>query len=259
MDRVFADCPDQYFDRGLELGAGDGYQSSILSRYVRRLVCTDYNKYRLRPQAPAPTAYVVCDAESVSPLFRNETFDIVYSSSLLEHLPHPENALAAIHRVLRDDGITVHIMPSVFWKLCHVFLFHPNRLVVRVERLFTGHAARQPDYRIGNNPKMGTALKRRPLLLPPPHGAYSSTIHEFVAYRTRRWKQLFQEAKFDVIHVMKGPVASGYGFGWERTRAFLERCGLASEYIYVAVKAGASSPHVDVLFAGRSSARERTE
>lgn len=241
LDIVLAHCPERYFRTGLELGAGDGYQSSILARYVQRLVCTDYNKRRLRRQAPEPTSYVICDAESVGNLFRENTFDLVFSSNLLEHLPNPEAALAGIHRVLRADGIMIHVVPSVFWKLCQVVLFNPNRLVERLDRLVGERPSRTSgaDWSMGNNPKTPRSAQRRRWILPPPHGVSHGTFQELFAFRRSRWQRLLERARFDVVEIVRGPVASGYGFGLNRIRAFLEQLGLASEYVYIAVKAGA--------------------
>lgn len=256
LRQVFGRCPEEHFHWGLELGAGDGYQSSILSRYVKRLVCTDYNQHRLQKHASGRTSYLICDAESVSNLFRKETFDLVFSSSLLEHLPNPAAALEGIYRVLRQDGITVHVLPSVFWKLCHIVLFNPNRLVMRLDRLLARGVPAPVHYRIGNNPKLPAQARRRRWLLPPPHGAYRNTIQELLAFRKRRWRRLLERSGFHVVRIAKGPVASGYGFGWDRVRALLERCGVASEYIYIAVKAGASSPHVPFVSTARSPESE---
>jgi SAM-dependent methyltransferase len=243
LQAILGQCPERQFRRGLELGAGDGYQSSILSRYVQRLVCTDYDKQRLQRQAPPPTSYLVCDAEAVGNLFRENTFDFVFSSNMLEHLPNPEAALAGIHRVLRQDGITIHVLPSVFWKLCHILLFNPNRLVMRIERLFAGRQTTKTVSTLGNNPKVARAARRR-WLLPPPHGVSNGTIQELLAFRRSRWKRILERSRFTVVRVMKGPVASGYGFGLDRLRRVLEQLGLASEYVFIAVKAGAVSPHL---------------
>jgi SAM-dependent methyltransferase len=243
---VLAQCPERYFRAGLELGGGDGYQSSILSRYVQRLVCTDYNKHRLRRQAPHPTSYVVCDAESVGNLFRANTFDLVFSSNLLEHLPNPEAALAGIHRVLRPDGVTIHVLPSVFWKLCQVLLFNPNRVVERLDRLVAERRPSLTDPGMGNNPKVHRhrPAQRRRWILPPPHGVSHGTFQELLAFRRSRWRRLLERSHFDVVRIVKGPAASGYGFGLDRIRSLLERLGLASEHVYIAVKAGAVSPHL---------------
>jgi hypothetical protein len=171
-------------------------------------------------------------------------------------LPNPETALAGIHRVLRQDGITIHVVPSVFWKLCQIFLFNPNRLVTHVDRLLAGRPTPATDSRLGNNPKVRRTAWRRRWLLPPPHGVSNSTIQELLAFRRSRWKRLLERSRFTVVHIMRGPVASGYGFGLDRIRTFLEQRGLASEYVFIAVKAGVASPHLRYFSVARHPAAE---
>ena len=42
VELAFRWCPPGVFANALELGAGDGYQASLLARYASRLVSTDY-------------------------------------------------------------------------------------------------------------------------------------------------------------------------------------------------------------------------
>ena len=44
-----------------------------------------------------------------------------------------------------------------------------------------------------------------------------------------------KDAGFQVVKVVKGPVASGYGFGFDGLRSFLEKLGFCSEYMFVTV------------------------
>lgn len=44
--------------------------------------------------------------------FADDTFDFVYSTSVMEHVVDPGGALAEIARVLRPDGLSIHCFPS---------------------------------------------------------------------------------------------------------------------------------------------------
>jgi len=90
-------------------------------------------------------------------------------------------------------------------------------------------------------------------LVPEPHGVSRSHVEEFSAFSRRRWKAEFERANFEIIAILKGPVASGYGFGFEGLRRFLERLGVTSEYIYVARKRGAASPYARYFVNGSGS------
>jgi len=258
---IFRRCPDKVFEAALELGAGDGYQSRLLVRYVGRLVVTDI-RWHTMEKLNARIEQRICDAESVEAYFHEGEFDLVYSSNLLEHLPNPGSALRGIFKVLKNDGITIHIMPSQFWKLCQLGLFYPDLAL----RLF--EAGAQPDtlkrflrrrilgkdppptrdllWDPMNNPKMPAKPIGfwRQLLWPRPHGAYATNLHEFLAFRRSRWVGELSDAGFHVRKIFPGPVSSPYGFGLNRVRAGLERLGLATEYIFIATKHGSHSPYI---------------
>lgn len=260
IEIIFRGCPPHSFARGLELGAGDGFQSGLLARYAATLVVTDYHPGILaQPDTPTIT-HRVCDAELVGEIFAAAEFDLSFSSNLLEHLPQPQVALAGIHRVLRDDGIAVHVMPSPFWKLCQMIGFYPNFVLARLERYSArrttrGRDASGADSRVrqagpagawDNNPKVAgrrySYLRR--LLWATPHGAARSNLEEFRAFSPAHWQEQFTAAGFAVARVLPGPVSSGYGFGLDRTRTLLEHGGMASEYVYVTHKTGQASPYL---------------
>lgn len=245
------------FETALEIGAGDGFQSNILSKYSKHLISTDYNAERLKKNNAKNKECKICDAEIIDTYFKERQFDFIFSSNLLEHLPHPEKALKAIHKTLKDNGLTIHVTPNPFWKFCQILLFYPNLFLTKIEELsqanslseliFTKLLRKKKETQkgelskkeIGNNPKMVTqknySLFRR-LLWPIPHGAYENNIIEFFAWRRKRWLAEFDKAGFNIIKIIKGPVCSGYGFNLDKIRASLEKISLSSEYIYVAEK-----------------------
>jgi SAM-dependent methyltransferase len=217
---------------------------------------TDFNPaIEQRPNRPGVT-HRACDAERVDALFAPRTFDLVFSSNMLEHLPDARAAVAAMGRVLADDGVAIHVVPSPFWKFCHLTGFYPNAVLSRVERWTErGKAPRSsaaPDA-WDNNPK--TAGRRygyvRRLLWPVPHGISQGNFAEFAAFAPARWRSLFESAGYRVAAQIAGPVSSGYGFGLDGPRRLLERLGFASEYAYVMIKAGSTSPHLAAFTAAQ--------
>lgn len=266
LEIVFSACPPAAFATGLEIGGGDGFQAALLTRYVARLVSTDYYPDILENANTERVRFMVCDAETLDQKFQARQFELVFSSNVLEHVPNAGRVLRACFRVLADDGIAVHIVPTVFWKVCHVALHVPNLCFKLVERLtekggfawaarqFTG--TRDTSLDRSNNPK--TASLSRPLwkrlVMPEPHGVSETNRAEFTAFSRARWESEFARAGFEIVSIRRGPVTSGYGFGLNWLRALLGRLGLTSEWVCVLAKPGgaprlrqfmqmASSPH----------------
>ncbi len=287
IEAVFSGCPCRCFQYGLELGAGDGYQSVLLSNYIGRLVSTEINKLRLSRKSNDSIEYRILSAEETIQKSQKTSFDIIYSSNLLEHVTDPHTVLCGIHNILKDDGVTVHIMPTPLWKLCQIVLYIPVNVLVIIERItqaaaqsaglrnilreirallkeaFVGltrgtnatlEKAAQEDELYGNNPGKGREtnefLKR--LFFPRPHGASKTNLAEFAAFGRKRWIREFDKAGFCCSIIRKGPAASGYGLGWAWADRIIEGAGLASEYIYIAQKKGCSSKFLRYFLFGNT-------
>jgi ubiquinone/menaquinone biosynthesis C-methylase UbiE len=148
MDVVFGCCPKKLFGKVLELGAGDGFVSTILGEYAEQLTCTEINPERLTSTDRGNITFKICDAEKVSGVFKEKEFDMVFSSSLLEHLPDCDKALRRIRQVLVDEGIGIHFMPNRYWKLVTVLLHIPNKMAVTIDKILAGRIfKRRPGHK----------------------------------------------------------------------------------------------------------------
>lgn len=243
IESIFSKYPEKSFGRALELGAGDGFQSRLLINYVDHLICTELDEKRLLKSETPGIDYHICDAERIGESFRENHFDLVYSSNLFEHLPNPEAALRGIHKLLKQDGLSIHIMPSPFWALCHVVFHYPAvcigvlRKLIRRELRVSSQPKENSDY-TDNNLKLGHRSKGKLMrvLFPRPHGVSATLTKEFFVFSKRRWIREFENESFEVVSVLKGPVSSGYGFGLDNIRVACEKIGLTGEYIYIARK-----------------------
>jgi len=255
IELIYSKCPKHCFVNGLELGAGDGFQSTLLAYYTSHLMCTEYNEERLIRLSTKNITYKICDAEYIDQYFKPQSFDLVFSSNLLEHLKQQEKVLQKLHRILTDDGVCISVMPNPFIKICWIGLFYPNQLVDLAEiltkpdgprkvfrelynRLFYAKSSQEilMSPNLSNNPKSPPKNFLQRYLWPTPHGEYSSNLEEFFAYRKKTWITLIENQGFDVTTVLKMPVVSGYGFGLDALRNILEKMGFSSSYAYIAFK-----------------------
>src|SRR5438132_12514681 len=69
IELIFNGCPPRAFPAALELGAGDGYQSTLLEAYVDRLVLTDMAVTRSLSRWTDRVAVRQCEGEAVGERF----------------------------------------------------------------------------------------------------------------------------------------------------------------------------------------------
>jgi SAM-dependent methyltransferase len=98
--------------RILEIGAGTGQQSLVLSRRgfnVEAIEIPDSNY-------AVDRVFPITDYNGRDVPFVDAQFDIVFSSNVLEHVPNLEQMHREIRRVLKPDGHAVHVLPTHSWR-----------------------------------------------------------------------------------------------------------------------------------------------
>lgn len=234
--RTFGKCEKGIFCNGLELGAGDCYQSYRIATYLQNYLCTDINPLGF-PENGSNVMYDILDAEEAGERFAPETFDFVYSSSLLEHLPNPEKTIEGVYRILQDGGVFVCLLPSPLWRILNTILYPYSEYLYylrekHLKSLFI-RCKKPDDY--NNNVKAEQKGKKKHLG-PDPHGISATRWEELFAFSAHRWKKLFRQAGFKVVRTKRGPVSSGLGLGHESVKRVMEFLGFSSVNIFILSK-----------------------
>ena len=113
----------------LELGCGDGFQSKLLKNYFHKIISTDLNENRMNFElANQGITLKVLDAELVGENYPKESFDFVFSSNMLEHIPDYNKCLKGIKHILKNDGIAIIILPNTLWRLSGIIFHYPYKL-----------------------------------------------------------------------------------------------------------------------------------
>jgi len=180
----------------LEIGGADGLQASVLASWGCQVQSIDIPE---RPAA-AKTWFPVRDYDGQHLPFADAQFDVVYSSNVLEHIPDVPAMLAEIRRILRPEGLCVHILPTSAWRFWTLATHYPSialRLlgVTSTETEPHGTPAATPTAPVRH--RWLRRLKNG--LIPPPHGEYSSAFAELYTYSETRWKDVFRRCGFDVV------------------------------------------------------------
>jgi len=124
----------------LDLGCGVGEYLKYAIGKNRTVIGVDLDKSLLQNRLFNFTP-LQGDAQNLA--FKDEIFDLVLFSEVLEHLPHPEKALNEIKRILKPNGILIISTPSkksLYEKQHLVFVIY---LFIRIFQRLTGRKA--PD------------------------------------------------------------------------------------------------------------------
>ena len=178
--------------RILEIGCGDGYQSSILRTYSNYVVSTDMTTER-----GATELNVLCDGEYLP--FKDSQFDIVYSSYVLEHIRDKSKALNEMKRVLVDDRTIIIIVPTSIVRILYALIYYPYitycLLRLTLKRIF--------QEKKNNSEGITIPHPITYYCLPPVHGAYRNIFEETKSYLIRSWVKLFRNNGLEVVKVVK--------------------------------------------------------
>ena len=235
LRQVLAEVPLTSVARVLELGAGDGVQTSALREVFREVTPID-----IAPSGEVD-GLIVADASSLP--FVDGYFDLVFSSNVLEHVEDLDSCLAEMKRVLAPGGIMVHSMPTGTWKVIQVAVRPVASAVRVVRRLVPGLSGGRERARAGSHASVhGADPPRRSLLqrvvgqfVPTIHGVSGNHVAEFVRFRPVWWKLKFRSAGLECYRSSPLFLHSPYDmlpFRFVGLRDRVARAGIASVRVY---------------------------
>lgn len=106
----------------LELGCGNGIASRLINQAGFDIVGTDISHLFLeeaRNWENSKLRYQVCDVLELP--YEDDSFDVICSNELIEHLPDAETALKEMIRVVRKDGKVVLSGPNLCSPITSLF------------------------------------------------------------------------------------------------------------------------------------------
>ena len=187
--------------RILEIGAGTGLQARRFSEAGYSIDAIDLASSSYRDARVWP----VVDYDGRHIPFPERSFDVVFSSSVLEHIPHLDEMQVEIARVLKDDGVAIHVVPGASWVLMSALTHYPYLLKLVFQRLLAvlKRAARQ------NRPADTPLQQQRPgrfttpqllmrVLMPPRHGERGIWLSEFWYFSKRIWIRSFINSGWEI-------------------------------------------------------------
>ena len=192
-------CVRRFFRSGLsvlEIGGGTGFQASLIARTGATVESIDV----AFPSA-GDTYYPVQIYDGKTFPFPDKSFDVVFSSNVLEHIPDLEVILSEIQRVVKPDGCVIHVVPTSVWRIWTSFSHYLNLTKRFMDLIRRKH--RSPKTELTNidsslcSSSIWGVIKRT--LIAGPHGESPSAISELWYFSRWRWRKLFERAGFGQV------------------------------------------------------------
>lgn len=109
--------------KALDIGSRDGYWSEKLTNKGFEVISVDINPTHRNNVA-------ICDLEVGLP-FKDNTFDLIWCTEVIEHLNNPKNLIMEIERIIKPLGTSILTTPNSscwFYYIFKIFGYTPQKL-----------------------------------------------------------------------------------------------------------------------------------
>jgi SAM-dependent methyltransferase len=179
--------------RILEIGGGTGYQAKLLAARGFEVTAIDLPNSNYRDHK----VYPVIEYDGRHFPFPDNSFDIAFSSNLLEHVGDPLQLHRETARVLKPSGYAVHVVPTSAWRFWTIIASY----VEMVERIILefGQCLPRSNHRHGLRLAIHNARGLlRHYAVVPRHGETGNALTELVSFSATRWHRHFRAHRLAV-------------------------------------------------------------
>lgn len=176
--------------RILEVGGGTGYQALRLQQAGFDVVSIDLAGSIYSDKLEFP----VQPYDGRNFPFEDASFDVVFSSNVLEHVPDLPQLHSESMRVLKPGGFCLHVMPTGAWRfwtnVAH-YVELLQRLVLACPRLVP-KGFNKAAYSAVRYAAIDMAKTVRHYLIVPRHGETGNAFSEIFSFSVRHWLKHFR-------------------------------------------------------------------
>jgi SAM-dependent methyltransferase len=182
----------------LEIGSGTGGQLKHLANICRSAVGIEVADSFYAPHRVAQ----IQEYDGLHLPFPDRSFDVVFSSHVLEHIKDEETVHSEMQRVLRAGGVGVHVVPTHTWRLWNSLVHYPALPGYILEKL-RQRSNGQSVPGSAQTAKTQWGIRVLNLLTPPRHGEFGNRISEHWLFHPASWRRRLEARGWRVEAIEK--------------------------------------------------------
>ena len=214
----------------LEIGGKDGYLAKILEEWGYEVISIDIN--------PSSKYFSVKKMNAINLEFNNNSFDIIFSSQVIAHIKEKNLLFKEINRVIKNEGLIIHVVPSSWWSLITNFWHYILLSKTVYKKISIKSNVKEFTNKIENK-QLLQKNRIKNLLFYHPLGSEKSFIFEIFKFSKKYWSKFFILNKYTIISEINGPISySGFSIfknsGYKIRKVTAKQ--IPSSYIFVMKK-----------------------
>jgi ubiquinone/menaquinone biosynthesis C-methylase UbiE len=194
----------------LEIGSGTGRQLKTLSH-----ICKSAIGIEVADSLYAPLRVMdIRDYDGENIPFPDRSFDVIFSSHVLEHIRNEHAVYREMHRVIRPNGVSINIVPTHTWRFWTSIIHYPTlpaRALDKFHRMANGNE--QNGGGVSETDQRQLGQKWLDFLFPPRHGEFGNRLSEHWLFHPSAWRKRLESHgwRVDSIEGM-GLAYTGHSF-----------------------------------------------
>ena len=186
----------------MEIGAGAGWQAEKMIENGYKVHAIDVKNSNFSDDR----IFYIKNYDGRHIPYQDGYFDLIFSSNVMEHIPHLKEFHHEMQRVLKSDGIAIHILPSAYWRFYTNIAHYPFILISVIKMIYKQITPRSKE-------KINTAKKNielskitqlptmslvRKIICPSRHGETGTIFSEIYYFSQYKWSMIFREGGWQI-------------------------------------------------------------